>query len=675
LKEPARITTEEWYVHTRRWSQGNDFDAEACVEPERAAANSAHPWEITARLGGERLAPGDHIAVELPVTWTPDRGRPYVYGRRLLSREWRPGYSATPKLVFPEGVKADFDITADDRMNRHIILDVVLLEGEIPPGREFRIFLASPEGTLIRCQWYAQNTPLPVAVRKNDEEYYRRFRRMPEVMVTGGSPAMWKIMARLPGRSGAAVHRPVALSQKSASRKAPVFFEARIIAADLTNLNPVESPVEPRLLEADGIRAGKPEREAGYHGAPVWVVEGGRISARTVAARKTLRLEVLNRERGLYGRSNPLVPGLHGERIVYFEDLHGQSNRSIGYGTEREYFWWARDGELLDFTAPANHYGGREEVTAESWRETCELCDEFHEPGKFVTLYGYEWASDAHGHRNVYYAAKAGRMFSRHGAGGVEGIRELWRMLEEQGLPVLTVPHHTRFIAGIHWEDIHPGFQRLVEVCSCWGNSERGGPCSVQSGLELGHRMGVVGGTDTHFSQPGRPCLGPFDLGGLTAILCEELDRTSLWRALYERRCYATTGDRILLDFSVDGQPMGSELRAGGPRTVAGRVIGTAELESVEVIRNNRVWQRVHCDGEDEVCFSLTDAQEPAEIALRPRLPRGGEFIFYYLRVQQKNQHWAMSSPVWVEEPDPRSTSLPGRRESAIPGTKVPHGG
>jgi hypothetical protein len=635
LEKPARINTEDWYRQTRRWSREKRFDAEASIDPGRTAAGCAHPWEITIKVGNERLAPGDHIAVELPVTWTPDRGRPYVYGRRLLSREWNPGYAATPKLVFPPGVKGDFDITADEQMNRYIILDIVLLEGEIGPGGEFRTFLANPEGTLIRCQWYAQNTPVPVAARKKNEDRYRRFRKIPQVMVTGGAPAMWKIVARLPGGPAAGASIP---------------FEARIIAADAVNLNPAETPAEPRLLEADGVQAAGPERKQGYHGAPLWVVEGGRISAEKAAAGKALRVEVLNREQGLYGRSNPLVPGLHGDRRVWFGDLHGQSDRSIGYGTEREYFWWARDGELLDFTAPANHYGGREEVSEELWQSTLELCDEFYEPGKFATLYGYEWGSHVHGHRNVYYAGEPGHLFSRYGPRGVEGIHELWRLLEEQGLPVLTIPHHTRFIAGIRWEDFHARFQRLAEVCSCWGNSEVGGPCSVQAGLGTGHRLGVVGGTDTHFSQPGRPCLGPFDLGGLTAVLCEKLERESLWQALYDRRCYATTGDRILLDFSVNGQPMGSELEAEGPRAVAGRVIGTGELESVEVIRNNEVWKRVPCLGGEEVCFSFIDGQEPGEIALTPRVPSGDRFLFYYLRVQQRNRHWAMSSPVWVEE-------------------------
>jgi hypothetical protein len=645
LEKPAQIATEDWYLHTRCWSRENDFDAEAFIDPDRTAVNCAHPWKITVRLGRERLTPGDHIAVELPVTWTPDLGRPYVYGRRLLSREWKPGYAATPKIVLPEGVKADFEITKDYQMSRYIILDIVLLEGAIGPGGEFQIFLARPEGTLIRCQWYAQNTPIPVAIRKRNEERYRRLRRIPQVTVTGGAPGMWKIVARLQGRSVAGLP-----SRQPAVQKTPVPFEVRIIAADADNLNPVATSAEPRLLETDGIRAGRSKRRSGYHGAPVWVIGGGLISAERASAGKALRLEVLNRDQGLYGRSNPMVPGLYGDRQVWFGDLHGQSDRSIGYGTEREYFWWARDGELLDFTAPANHYGGREEVTEELWQSTLELCDEFDEPGKFATLYGYEWGSHAHGHRNVYYARKAGGLFSRYGPRRVEGIHELWRLLEEQGLPVLTIPHHTRFIAGIHWEDFHPRFQRLVEVYSCWGNSERGGSCSVQAGLGLGHRLGVVGGTDTHFSQPGRPCLGPFDLGGLTAILCEKLERESLWQALYDRRCYATTGDRILLDFSVNDQPMGSELRAEGPRIVTGRVIGTAELESVEVIRNNEVWKHVPCHGENELCFSFTDEQEPGEIALTPRVLSGVRFLFYYLRVQQRNRHCAMSSPVWVEE-------------------------
>ncbi len=46
----------------------------------------------------------------------------------------------------------------------------------------------------------------------------------------------------------------------------------------------------------------------------------------------------------------------------------------------------------------------------------------------------------------------------------------------------------------------------------------------------------------------------------MTAILAPRLERGSLRQALYDRCCCATAGARILLDFRVNGRPMGGEI-------------------------------------------------------------------------------------------------------------------
>jgi len=162
----GQITTEAWYKHTRTWNQKKYFDAKAEMNPNVAEAGSAHAWEITVILGKDALNEGDHIAVEIPVTWLPDMGRPFLYGRRLLSKEWNPGYSATPKFILPENVKCDFDVTPYGTPDSYFIIDAVITKGKIPPEVTFKIVLANPEGTLMRCQWFAQETPIPVAVKK-----------------------------------------------------------------------------------------------------------------------------------------------------------------------------------------------------------------------------------------------------------------------------------------------------------------------------------------------------------------------------------------------------------------------------------------------------------------------------------------------------------------------------
>lgn len=620
------IRTVEWYKHVRTWRPETHCDATASISPETAIARQESCWEIAVTLGNMQLEPGDHVAVEVNAAWTLDRGRPYVFGRLPFREEGHTGYDATPKVEFPGGVQSQVAVTPADGLDCYFIIDAVIVSGRVPAGAAFKVFVADPVGNLICCPWFAQDVPVPVAIRKRDDDTYRRLKEIPVLHVVGAPPKLWNIVATpRPDHKGARV---------------------QVTAADIENLNPSECANDPEILPCDGWDVSELERQDGYHGAPVW------RGMASLAPRAAPRLEVLNRECGLYGRSHPIAPSLFKDAQVYFGDLHGQSNCSVGFGSEREYFWWARDAELLDFAAPANHYGGRETFSEDLWHETIKLCDEFNDPGRFATLFSYEWNQCGTGHRNVYYAENPGQLFCIHATGDARttSVDELWTLLQEQGLPVLTVPHHLKFrpATGMNWREFHGEFQRLAEVCSIWGNSEKDGPKSLQAGLMMGHRIGVVGGTDTHFSQAGRPVEGVFGLGGIAAVICERLERKAIWDSLYARRCYATTGARILLDFRLNGQLMGSVLPECGARKITGRVIGTEQLESVEIICNNEVWESVPVSGKDTVSFEFEDVRAPEEIALTPRVPVTGKFIFYYLRVTQKDRHWAMSSPIWV---------------------------
>src|SRR5690606_14505380 len=125
--------------------------------------------------------------------------------------------------------------------------------------------------------------------------------------------------------------------------------------------------------------------------------------------------------------------------------------------------------------------------------------------------------------------------------------------------------------------------------------------------------------SDGHKGRPGAegPGAGQFGIGGgLTCVLAEALTRSAVFSALHERRCYGTTGPRIDLDFSVDGQPMGSEITARGPVQVRASVRGTAPVESLLLYRGREV---IHV--EQPAAFAHLDASR------RVRLSWGGARI------------------------------------------------
>jgi hypothetical protein len=191
--------------------------------------------------------------------------------------------------------------------------------------------------------------------------------------------------------------------------------------------------------------------------------------------------------------------------------------------------------------------------------------------------------------------------------------------------------------------------QRLVEICSMWGISEIGGVHSVQYALARGHRLGFIAGTDTHFGLPGHGSHGINEGRGLAAVYAKELTRTAIFDALRDRHCYATTGDRILLNFRVNDLRMGEETTISlhdKPRRISVKAEGTALITKVEIIRNNQVIY-THAKKDLSAEFQWEDNESLAQIALSPTYEGDTPFVFYYCRLTQENGQIAWSSPVW----------------------------
>ncbi|MCZ6635273.1 MAG: DUF3604 domain-containing protein, partial [bacterium] len=208
----------------------------------------------------------------------------------------------------------------------------------------------------------------------------------------------------------------------------------------------------------------------------------------------------------------------------------------------------------------------------------------------------------------------------------------------------------------------------LLEIYSSWGNREYWGgrrtdvrpvrdlEQTVHAVLAQGIIAGFSAGSNSRFGvgkDARRAEAGRGYGGGLTAVYAPSMDHQAVFAALRERRCYATTGARILLQMDINGHEMGRlvELREGerdvlSERKISAQIYGTAPIERVEVLRNNVEVCTYQGDGED-VRFQWIDKQELDRIALPRNLRGGGLTCYYYLRVTQVDGEIAWSSPIW----------------------------
>ena len=301
----------------------------------------------------------------------------------------------------------------------------------------------------------------------------------------------------------------------------------------------------------------------------------------------------VDRTNGLQAEGNPLRSVASDPAYrPYWGDPHGQSEETVGTNPVSSYFRFARESALVDFVG---HQGNDFQVTEEVWKEIRHQANTQNDSGRFVTFVGYEWSGNTPvgGDHNVYYPGDDGPLHrSSHvlipDKSDVDTdrlhITELYDTLK--GTDVMLVPHVGGRYANLEWHE--PSLESVLEVYSEWGEFE----WFLKWALEKGHRIGFTAGSDDHKGRPGAayPGAGLFGVyGGLTCVLAGELTRAGLWEAIKARRCYGTTGQRIGVDFTVDGRPMGSDLKTDAPPEIAVSVAGTADVERIDVFRGSQL--------------------------------------------------------------------------------------
>ena len=293
----------------------------------------------------------------------------------------------------------------------------------------------------------------------------------------------------------------------------------------------------------------------------------------------------------LSATSNPILcVEARGKYSLYWGDPHG--GQLVSAEKVPQFFRFARDIARLDFVG---YQRNDHQLSNQDWETQQKSESEFYIPSRFVPIPGYEWSGSlkAGGHHNIYFR-RYGQPIHRckRGSSGDEVGRVLPHIRDVydfyRGSDVILTPH----VGGNHADlSFHePSLESAIEVVSTHGTFE----WFREEALKREYRVGFIGGSDGYTGRPGAEYPGRHDRryakGGLTALYAEELTLEGVFDALKARRCYATTGARILVDVKVDGHLMGDEYTTTVPPTLSFRVHGTTPIESVELFRGlNRI--------------------------------------------------------------------------------------
>ncbi len=613
--------------------------------PNPARAGAFGRWTIHYQAGELGVAEGGMVFLQVSPFWgwsTPQVERPQAPGYTEVSTAAE-GVELTPR-------------TLDQQL-----LGIAVAGRALSRGEQLKIvYGAGPAGA--RADRFAErDSRFWIAVDGDGDGVRKVLADSPGVDVGPGPAARLLLTLPSTARPGQSVRLTVAVLDAVGN--------CTLMPAAGSTTSPASG--RPDAVSFDGeIRL---EAPAGM-GAPEAVVLrpsdlGRRTVELTAAGPGVVRIRAFG-PGGLEAESNPLQVSGHGGRVLW-GDLQNHSAASDGSATPEEQFLYARDIAALDVMSLTDHdHWGMLFLDrhAATWDQIRELTRRFHQPGRFVTLLGYEWTNWVHGHRHVLYFSDDGELYSSVDP-AYDHPQELWQAL--RGRRALTIAHHS---AGgpisTDWSIApDPELEPVTEIVSVHGSSEALDSPSVihrpvpgnfvRDALSRGYRLGFLGSSDGHDGHPGLGHLAS-PSGGLAAILAEELTREAVWEALRARRVYATSGPRILLRVSFGGYRMGADVPVSGrgdapregdivpPRqrdivpgigrhTLVTRAIAPGAIEQIDVIRSGEVMDSVDCRGERECAFG---AEIPDLVA--------GEYL--YVRAVQKDGGAAWSSPFYFVE-------------------------
>lgn len=373
-------------------------------------------------------------------------------------------------------------------------------------------------------------------------------------------------------------------------------------------------------------------------------------------------------------RSSPIKCFAENSRHLYWGQLHGESERIDSTENIESCLRHFRDDRSINFFA-SSPFENQEETPNDVWKLIAQNMVEFDEADRFTTFMGFQWvgAPGEEGARQIIYS-KENKTLLRKKDPKYASLKKLYKNFSPK--EIISIPTFTMGKGfDFNFDQFDPEYERVVEIYNSWGCSEttakEGNLAPIQSSSKKGvqavaegsivrallrnKRFGfVAGGLDDRgiyagFYEGGQEQYPP----GLTAIIAGEHSRATLADALYNRSCYATTGERIIMGLYLAGQPMGKELSTAEKpglmvnRHLSGYVAGTGDLKAVEIVRNGKVIKTFEADG-----YSLEftyDDMTPIEKVVADAKDKKPPFIFYYIRAIQEDGHMAWSSPIWVD--------------------------
>ena len=354
-------------------------------------------------------------------------------------------------------------------------------------------------------------------------------------------------------------------------------------------------------------------------------------------------------------------------QLVY-GNLHEHSESSSCWpagteGTLHDDYRFGMFSESYDFLGITDHGYTMTEIY---WRKNTRIADFYNDPPYFVAMPAMEWTLTTgknkelgsvfgSGHYNIVFASSIEARKLIRNKQEVYNVKTpetknsklLWEFLHENKIDCITIPHHPADeVHPVDWSVYDEKYVPIVEMFQCRGNAEYPG-CPREINLDRHRPNKSPKGHVNYALEKMKYKMGFIASGdhnsmgiGVAALWVKELSREGILEALRNKRCFATTGDKMIIEFKINGSITDIKASKTSAPNLDINIKGQNELDKVEILRNSQVIKSFRI-GNGIKSFNKTFVDS--------KFKNEREVLYYYIRATQKNKEIGWSSPIWIE--------------------------
>ncbi len=305
---------------------------------------------------------------------------------------------------------------------------------------------------------------------------------------------------------------------------------------------------------------------------------------------------------------------------LYYGNLHSHTSYSDGRGLPRHAFAYAKDTARIHILAITDHGEWLEDW---EWEDIKRQADSATIPNQFLGLAGFEWTS-LDGHITVFNTldyTDANRTPS------VSGLYE-WLAGRNQAIGQFNHPGGPYLFNRFRHNSLGDISMTLFEM----QNRNHGDVYHIA--LDSGWKVGITANQDNHFPNWGSG-------NQLTGIWAESLTKSSILSAIHEMRTFGTLDRNFQLVFKANNSWMGSTIPNGEIRfEIQGIDPDPGDfIRRIDMITNNNLIL-------DSLLLGNTNSCHWVKIIRT----NPGEKRYFFIRVQQIDSDYVISSPIWVRD-------------------------